>query len=645
MAPHDNTPNLGENLNGWKLYTHAQSFLVVGPKHFRRCPMHAISSITLLLLLFACYPSLSVSAQVLHRYSIHVEALPDDDPARAPLELSAVVVMEEDYDDKTLKEIENALDSILEKKATSDRQRLGALIARGEVWCVQQRPEAAFPYLIEAYELATDLPEADQLRGIACGAYGTYLHYYQVPELAIKPLLESLPGLRLTEHPIHFLLRDIYNDLFRSYLKLGNTEKILELTAKLGEDLQREGRPHSIANGYNNAGLFLQEAGLFDQAVEVFARALSALDTTVEGHLLIYVNILESRSHAYVAKGKAEQALDDLYYTYRVRKRIGDYRHAMQALAYVLKYSNQYGSLAEALRFFLAEETYVRSEKKIDNRTYQLYEQLGLLFRKVGDVNRAEKYERLFYHFIATVRWPRIQSQQPPPNLNAYLNLRNQHYAQEKYIANLEASQLREELRNRNLWLLLLGAIALSTGIGWYVYRLRSREKAAARLKSEADRQRILELKNDNLKYRLESNARDLRRLAADNRVRTKMKQEFLEKLRELQHLPLQNKENELRKLANELDVTVNDQEGFNQLQDRIDVINTEYETYLRSQIRGITVQEIRLCSLLKLGMTNQQIAKLLNKSDTTIRSYRFRLRKKAGVHTSAELLTLIEAA
>ena len=98
-----------------------------------------------------------------------------------------------------------------------------------------------------------------------------------------------------------------------------------------------------------------------------------------------------------------------------------------------------------------------------------------------------------------------------------------------------------------------------------------------------------------------------------------------------------------MSKLKAELSTTIEDEEAYSQLQDKVDTINAAFEDQLREKIPGITAQEIRYCSLLRLGMNNQQIAQLLNKSDATIRTYKHRITKKAGLAGRNALQLLVE--
>ena len=107
--------------------------------------------------------------------------------------------------------------------------------------------------------------------------------------------------------------------------------------------------------------------------------------------------------------------------------------------------------------------------------------------------------------------------------------------------------------------------------------------------------------------------------------------------------LSLTERDEQLRKLIRDLTPKVSERETVSKLQDQVETINTEFEEKLQQRIPNITAQEIRFCSLLRLGMENQQMAQLLNRSEGAIRTYKLRVRKKAGLSGKDDLQKLLE--
>ncbi|MEL7377726.1 MAG: hypothetical protein AAFN65_12275, partial [Bacteroidota bacterium] len=183
--------------------------------------------------------------------------------------------------------------------------------------------------------------------------------------------------------------------------------------------------------------------------------------------------------------------------------------------------------------------------------------------------------------------------------------------------------------------------IILMLGLGW---RWRNKREEQERMRAEADQRRILELENENLKYSVESQEKDIKQLAADNRLRTQIKRDMLRRIQEVSSLPSEKRMARLDKLIQELSRNVADETSVSEIQDQVEIINSAFENRLKDRIPGITAQEIRYCALLRLGMNNQQIAQLLNKSDATIRSYKYRVNKKANLEDQDALKELVES-
>ncbi|MEO0790775.1 MAG: hypothetical protein AAFY36_19075, partial [Bacteroidota bacterium] len=500
-------------------------------------------------------------------------------------------------EEKSLDSIQSHFDQQLEKSELEDRERVCLLAAYGQLLIRSENLSSAYNYCKDANDLATrTLSSNDLIRGYAQAGYGFYLDFYHAPELAIVPLRQSLEGLRQLPPEGEHVSRSVFWSLVENQIQLGlleNAQQDFELqTAALNQVDDLKG----LAWAFNNYGLYLQKAGHHQEAIAVLDTGLHVFtDLSNPEYLNIHVNTLETRSHSLVATNHFEQAIEDLKRVYTTRKSMDRYEGAMQALNYLIGYLSEKGRYEEAYEIYLAERSYITSRREVGRRSYQLYRQLGALFEKLGFEENATVYYTIYNNYAAENILPLAKaSAQTPQELSEQIYLRVKTFEQNTLIAQLEAEKLRKELRLRQYGMILIALITLLLlifGLGW---RWKRRQEEQERRRAEADRRRILELENANLKYSLESQEKDIKRLAADNRLRTQLKRDLLRQIEDIHALPSKEQDTQLGKLKRELSSTIDDQEIVSKLQDQVETINAAFEQRLTEHIPGITAQEIR---------------------------------------------------
>ena len=87
--------------------------------------------------------------------------------------------------------------------------------------------------------------------------------------------------------------------------------------------------------------------------------------------------------------------------------------------------------------------------------------------------------------------------------------------------------------------------------------------------------------------------------------------------------------------------LTNEDQKIF---QENIDAINHAFYAKLNDNFPNLNQSEKELCSYLRLGLSNKEIAALRGVTAEAIRSSRFRLRKKLGMDSKADVMVFLQA-
>ena len=528
--------------------------------------------------------------------------------------------------------------------------RIIGLVCLGKLYVHNGREDEAFEYFREAEELAQALSPDDPYAGLAAGAFGNYLSYYYEYDLAQDYLKAGLRTVHGFEQPMPDAERELLMRLIVIYHDFGQLDSAMVYHDRMVAAETRLDNPYRRANALNNSAFLLHRAGYYEQAIKQVEAALPIYDTTDQRGLFLYVNTLETRAHPYVQFGRMEEALRDLAYVYEVRKRLGNFGHAAQALNYRLIYLDAAERPEAANRLLKAELSYI-SGRSIGNMVAPLYRTAADMLERDGDFGAAMPFRNAYNAFVARNALPELDRYNratyapgtaPTDPLRQYLNLRSQSFRQQREIESLQQQALRDKLSRQRTHSIILTVVVLLIGAAAFLYYRYQRERERLRLATEQRKKHILTLENDKLSLEVASKNRDLHQIAADNRLRTSVKRQVTARIAEAMQRPKTEWHGQLMRLLKDLEVDLDDESTLSELQDKIEDINTDFEQRLRERIPGITAQEIRFCSLLRLGMNNREIARTLHKSETTIRSYRFRLRKKAGVEGKGALTELI---
>lgn len=144
-----------------------------------------------------------------------------------------------------------------------------------------------------------------------------------------------------------------------------------------------------------------------------------------------------------------------------------------------------------------------------------------------------------------------------------------------------------------------------------------------------ADRYNVIQKEKNKLELELQYKTNDLSKVVTDNRVRHSFKVNLLDELKSIYQNKGETVTQQLGSFITDLNIQLDAEEKRNQLQENIDIINTEFERKLKERFPKLTKSEIETCGYLKLGLTYKEIANLKRLSETTIKVTRHRINKK----------------
>ena len=154
-------------------------------------------------------------------------------------------------------------------------------------------------------------------------------------------------------------------------------------------------------------------------------------------------------------------------------------------------------------------------------------------------------------------------------------------------------------------------------------------------------KQKVHHNKAAGLKNELEKGREDLHRqsmhlIRVNNNVL-----EIEEKLKELKP-KVQGHSMEVQRLINTIRVNKSQDKDWENFNNYFNGLNSGFADRLREHYPNLTINEIRLCSLLKLNLLNSEIASILNVETRSVTMSKYRLKKKLNLEEEINLSTFL---
>ena len=165
----------------------------------------------------------------------------------------------------------------------------------------------------------------------------------------------------------------------------------------------------------------------------------------------------------------------------------------------------------------------------------------------------------------------------------------------------------------------------------------RKREHQQQMMEAE---QEILKLKNEKLGRMVdEKNAQlsaALLQTAHKNNSLGILKKELAELEQDQSNDP--ERKRELRMLVRKIDTEINSESYWEQFQLNFDQVHQQFATKIHQKHPQLTANDLRLCCLIKINMTNKEIASIRNISVSAVEKSKYRLKRKLNLKREEDL-------
>lgn len=478
---------------------------------------------------------------------------------------------------------------------------------------------------------------------------------------------------------------DLYNRSLNIKQAQGDLEGSLRTLTNIGNVYSRQGYPLSATKVYLSAlhlsdsllqpqtsatlrlnlGILFKEQGQYKEALSSYDEALQTFQDL--GDQTGIITTLTNKAGVYLDENNSERALELLHEALDASDGASDpvgkgYVLTNLGQAYLVQnnVSRAIETLEEALSLFIAtsdEQGLIESQLYLSRallqagateRALQLIEQAAKATQNAGSLNLRISVYRT-YRAILNARqqfrqsgiladsievWFEQQQTEKQSNLASDLRIR---YALEEKERNLnqvreQVSALEQQQRIKDLQNSLLaaglGLVLLSGGL--IIFLLRRQQ----RLKEQAARITALELENERLQNEtLQERIRDKDQWLTRFALHIAEKNNFLRDI--LKQMKSKSGQESARLRIRQYLNSAQAQEDF---ADESNRLHGNYQLILKERFPNLTERDIRLCALLRQGLTSKDIAGILNISDQSVDVARHRLRKKLNLDRSERI-------
>ncbi|WP_169513336.1 tetratricopeptide repeat protein [Flexithrix dorotheae] len=496
--------------------------------------------------------------------------------------------------------------------------------------------------------------------------------YYGEESLEIANQINYLQGIAFANRVVGVAHWDKGNyELALAYL-ISAMETYKQISDQLG-----------TANTLTNIGLVYSEKLSYDKALEYYVQSLE-IHETIPDNLRTVAGISTNIGDVYYKQGKYQEALDYLDKGLKLYQQL-DYTYGIGEVYNLIGLiKRETGNLSEALEYCLRalpfrEEVedksgYTRNLECIASIyiAQQKYDKAIPYLDEAFDLATSygyKKWLRDIYFDYKTIAEARQNHKAALDYFEAYVAVKDSLFNEEKamQIADLQTflevkdEQEQIKLKKQRIAYLeqqskleryfrysLIGGIVLVIFIAYLIYgRQKLRMKKDAELHQREKVLADLELENSKLKEielqkKIEFKNKELTSYTINFIQKNELMEELKDSINQLKKHPKNNISRELNSLNRMIDNKFNIDKDWEDFRLYFEQVHQNFLSTLKSEFPEITHGELKLCTLLKLNLNLKEAASILGISPESVKTARYRLRKKLNLSREENLVDFI---
>ncbi|MEO9966609.1 MAG: tetratricopeptide repeat protein [Reichenbachiella sp.] len=441
---------------------------------------------------------------------------------------------------------------------------------------------------------------------------------YWTVGLLEKGLRENLAAQKIYENlNEERWLRIIKMNTANIYSDLKQHEKAIELLKTVIEMAKIEQDSQLLAWMYNNIGTEYRKLGDFDSALTYLVLDLpyvEALKDTV-GVALVNNNIA-------VALNSKKQFAEALEYLEVARKQL-KLKESKKRLAEVYtNFASNYAELGylEKDKIYLDSALVLAIEINAKEIEQEVYLGLSDYFHRIGDYKNALDYYEKNVTLKDSISSADVQKE------TEILQLQYDDEKKARQLVILEKQQAKDRF---DFWLLVIlsSAIFLISVLIMYTLHLRVRNSRM----SQKELQSQLEQKN-----------KELTSYALNFIQKNELLNELTDKISELKKQSDSKSIKELNQMNGIINSSFRMDQDWDNFKLMFEELHGDFFSRLKEKFPELGNAELKLCALLRLNMNLKESSRILGISADSVKTARYRLRKKLGLATEDNLVDFL---
>ncbi|MEM9848685.1 MAG: tetratricopeptide repeat protein [Bacteroidota bacterium] len=378
-------------------------------------------------------------------------------------------------------------------------------------------------------------------------------------------------------------------------------------------------RSYYVGIALGNLATVELNQGKFEPALEKLLQAYEIFfDTTYASNNDYKINknkIITNLGGTYLVMNQPQKALPYVEEYLEIMQREQNQREIAKALGNVAYCQYLLGNYAQAYDYY-QQSIAVSVEHSFPRVTYVTYKDMSDTYEAEGNYQKALEYFKQYHTLRDSIQGVDVQA-----DLNA-LKVAHETELKEQEIIRLNQ---KNQIQRQQLYLTIGGLALLAIISGGMVLLLMNRIK---RRKEQAELQA---LKVEKLNQEIDRKKQDITQLALEISHKQDIANNLVEELSSFKQYVNSSGQKQWRNLEHHVQQqlqTSKEQQLFNE---NIEAINQDFYYKLGQDFPNLNKSEKELCSYLRLGLSNKEIAAIRNVTPEAIRISRYRLRKKMG--------------
>jgi|GEM_PF-2202376 len=486
-----------------------------------------------------------------------------------------------------------------------------------------------YPQAIEA--LNTGVKEVETLNSKSKAVQGALMSLlnergltYHYQSKYAEAVADYLKAVQIAESFEQFTakLAHLYNNIGNVYLEQKDYDRALEYYFKALSHAKQTGSTYMVANASNNIGAIYDTKGNHTEAIRFYNQALAGNKAIGND------NDLGANYH-------------NIAVMYRVLNQVNKALVYLDSAETILKKTNNETYLlnvdATRITIYIQQKKFKEAEAFIAS-DLQLAKKIGKLQNTISLYDNAHELKSAEGDYKAALEWFKKKTKLEDSIFNE-TNSKQIEELQAKYELDKKEhaiASLEKEKEFRQI-IYFISTVALSIiiigGAAFFIYKLRKDKKLF-----EA-KQALARLREDELKKEIEYKNRELASYTVNFIQKSELMEDMKEMLNELKVESTNDVSHKIKNIQRVIDSNYHIDKEWDNFKTRFEKVHPAFFEQLKEYYPDLTQSDLKLCALLKLGMSIKESARILGIAPDSVKTARYRLRKKLHINNKNEAL------